>query len=290
MVRRSAPSLLLLVACTRPNGAFDEPTAGESTAASTSAAATTTRPTSGEASGPPDPTTTAAGQTGTGTTSPVVTTDATTSTAADATTTSTTTTGDTTTTTDATGSTSGSTTDDCLLPCGECFSCVDGQCVADPPETPCDAPVGPPCEQTIHSEVDDGVIVSCHANAAVPAACNGQGICRYPCGPIGEVIVACDKVCKLAIDACIPGGAVATVTPGTMCHTDQPSPGCQAVCEVDPGGSTYTQQACDPTGACVAAMPEACGLFKCNALGCLKMCFNESQCVDAASCSMNVCK
>lgn len=272
---------LLLTACTRPNQLYDEPTASsESTATGASVAATTTPTTSGTTA----PTTTAAGQTGsdTGTTTTSGTTTDALTTAA--TTTATTLATSTTTTTDAT--TTGTTGADCP-PCDDCFTCVDGLCVQAPADTLCAAPVGLPCEQTIHGKVDDGVIVTCHAYAHVPATCNGQGICRYPCAEQGEAVVTCDKVCVLPVDNCLADTPVAAVATDTMCYTATPSPGCQPVCEITQVEGKYSDKFCDPTGVCIATPTESCGFFKCSDTGCFEMCAGKAQCVAAADCNGN---
>ncbi len=264
----------LLLACTKPNPAFDPNPSGSAS----------------EGAGPTsDP--------GTSTTDTPPTTSISTTSGATAT--------DTATTTNPVVTTTSATTDDsstgpaCSLPgepcgpaeccgcgtcsaglcapdddkCGTCGACNDsGECSPQPPKTPC-KPAEDPCVDKLYG-LENG---TCHAYAPAEGLCDGTDQCQAQECIKGPTVATCDVACMLDPAQCGNGMPVAELDLNLLCAQDGTTDLCKTSCVSD-DKDMLLQNSCQ-AGLCVALNVIPCGKYKCeDADSCKSSCDNNGDC------------
>lgn len=276
---RFTTAILCIAACTAPNPAFDPPTAGP-ISSPTNSTNTDEGGSGGVSSDEPtaaEPTSTGDGESSSplsGAATTAMTTGGSGETGSES--------------VDTEGGSSTGTGDDTGVPCpgtcAECEACVAGACVPTAGGA-CSQPVGPACEDKVWGlDVGTG---DCLAYQAEQPVCVAPGVCDYPCGAPGAVVLDCHEGCVLPNPECLQDMLVVDVALKAVCYTDySQTPGCTSTCVYEQGFPNYELHHCDPQGQCATSATFDCQYNACSdAGGCSLQCESDVQCAPPAVCN-----
>lgn len=171
--------------------------------------------------------------------------------------------------------------------CGPCKQCGDdSECAPMPPMTPCKLADDPCAGKTWG--LDDGV---CFANAPADGTCDPQGACQAPpsCDK-GAPIVTCDAVCIIDPANCAADVPVAQVDANLLCAQDGPTPPCDATC-VDGEPDDRIEVSTCKQGVCQIVKSTSCGNYVCKTPdACPDNCMGMADCKPGHFCDGNQCK
>lgn len=158
--------------------------------------------------------------------------------------------------------------------CGPCGVCGDdSQCTPQPMSTPCEL-ADDPCAGKIWG-LDNGV---CFANAPGAGLCDGGDQCLPQACTQGDKLVGCDAACIIDPANCAADMPVAQVDPNLLCAQDGPTPDCKLACIPGNSEDKLFNYSCK-AGLCTALSTTSCGKYTClDEQTCDNNCDNNSDC------------
>jgi hypothetical protein len=168
--------------------------------------------------------------------------------------------------------------------CGECGACDgDGLCIPKPERAPC-VLMDDPCKGKVWG-LQDGACLAAKSGSGV---CQGGECITSPNCEAGEPIVKCDVSCIVDPVQCSEGAPVAQVDGAKLCAQDGPTDACTEGCLFDKTGDTAVKRSC-VAGACVTLGEQACGNYACEQALCNMKCEDMSDCKEPHGCAEMKC-
>jgi hypothetical protein len=168
--------------------------------------------------------------------------------------------------------------------CGECHSCgPSGQCVPAAPMTAC-KPARDPCVGTVWG-LDGG---TCFANAPATGSCDAGGVCQPDACAQGEKLVACDAACIIDPANCTAGNPVEWIDEDLLCAQDGPTLQCKPECVFGQSEDIQYDNSCQ-MGLCVPLSSMMCGNYKCQGPKCGTSCMSSDDCKPGEKCEAGTC-
>ncbi len=158
--------------------------------------------------------------------------------------------------------------------CGPCGVCGDdSQCTPQPMSTPCKL-ADDPCAGKIWG-LDNGV---CFANAPGAGLCDGGDQCLPQACTQGDKLVGCDAACIIDPANCAADMPVAQVDPNLLCAQDGPTPDCKLACIPGNSEDKLFNYSCK-AGLCTPLSTTSCGKYTClDEQTCDTNCDNNGDC------------
>ncbi|MBK9757808.1 MAG: hypothetical protein IPO88_30720 [Nannocystis sp.] len=168
--------------------------------------------------------------------------------------------------------------------CGACHSCgPDGQCVPVTAMTPCQL-ARDPCADKVWGLADG----TCFANAPGTGSCDAGGVCQPDACAQGEKLVICDAACIIDSGNCSNGNAVAWVDKNLLCAQDGPTDLCKPECVFGQNEDIAYDNSCQ-MGLCAPQNPMMCGKYKCQGPACGTSCMSMDECKPGEKCMGGQC-
>ena len=170
--------------------------------------------------------------------------------------------------------------------CGPCGTCgANSECTPQPSMTPCKL-ADDPCVDKLWG-LENG---SCFAYAPAEGLCDGGDQCQpRPCEQ-GEKLIGCDLACLLDSGNCQADMPVAQVDANILCVQDGVTPLCKTECITGDRDDKVFQNSCQ-AGVCTILASTSCGKYTClDEQSCDTNCMSEDDCKEPHQCDMNQCK
>lgn len=168
--------------------------------------------------------------------------------------------------------------------CGDCGACDgDGLCIPKPERAACTL-ADDPCAGTVWG-LQDGACLAAKSGSGV---CQGGECITSPVCQSAEAIVVCDVACIVDPGQCIAGAPVGSVDGAKMCEQDGATPGCTTAC-VDGGMmDTAVKRSC-LVGECTPIAEDPCGNYACEQGACNQKCEGQDDCKPPHFCKDTQC-
>lgn len=168
--------------------------------------------------------------------------------------------------------------------CGDCGACDgDGLCIPKPERAACTL-ADDPCAGTVWG-LQDGACLAAKSGSGV---CQGGECITSPVCQSAEPIVQCDLSCIVDPGQCSAGKPVDEVDATKLCAQDGATDACTTECVFDKFGDTAVKKQC-MAGKCTPIGEQPCGKYACEQAVCNMKCEDSSDCKEPHACGGGQC-
>lgn len=169
--------------------------------------------------------------------------------------------------------------------CGPCSTCsAGGVCQRQPESTPCKL-ADDPCADTLFGlEGSD-----CFASAPADGRCDADGQCQAQACTRGPLFAGCEFACLKDAGACSNGTPTRDFDLASFCAQNEPTVDCKHACVDNIPDDRLEESSCQQ-GKCQLVKTTSCGNYHCKSPDmCPAMCVGPVDCNPGHLCVMNMC-